>query len=125
MRRRLSGLQKRILLCLDAVKGQSGLTAWFEMQQRLGNGEIVTELTLPGQGGNRTDDNATAISRALRRLEQRGLIVRATTLLGLRGKPRTLGFVLTPAGKAVVELIKAGQPVEAVIGKKPKTEVDP
>jgi hypothetical protein len=125
MRRRLSGLQKRILLCLDAVKGQSGLTAWFEMQRRSGNGEIAADLILPGQWGNRTDGDAVSMSRALRRLEQRGLIVRATTLLSLRRKDRTLGFVLTPAGKAEVELIKAGQPVEAVIGKKPKSEVDP
>jgi hypothetical protein len=62
----------------------------------------LAEALRPGKWGHWTDADIVAISRALRRLEQRGLLIRNPEY----AKRCTMSVVLTPKGNAVAESIR-------------------
>jgi DNA-binding MarR family transcriptional regulator len=114
MGRGLSELQKRILVyAKDHVNpAWPPGSPWFLTLNRAGQHGFA-EAILPGKWGQWTQSDIAAISRALRRLEQRGLIIRVRGYRGNPGYPsagRTGAVVVTPAGEPVVEQIKAEKP---------------
>lgn len=74
---RLSKMQKEILLCLAAFKAPD--TAHIGDLPR--TGEIIGSLGRP-----RTTSNYAAVSRALSRLEERGLVRSYRSYLAIRGR---------------------------------------
>src|SRR5690348_10082544 len=99
MGRGLSDLQKRILeYAADNYCAMAGGAGWFTSLRPEGQKKIA-DVILPGHWGNWTDSDTASVSRALRRTEARGLIVRS------RGyhKRRTDVISLTPAGAAMVK----------------------
>lgn len=76
MGRGLSHLQQAILETLPSGKGfQGGYVGWLPT-----TGDILTAL-----GKGRTNANYAAVSKALRRLEERGMVVSFTATLAIRG----------------------------------------
>jgi hypothetical protein len=137
MGRGLSDLQKRILVyawdrrptpetCGPFFGSMLG-TSWFDGFAP-GYKDHISEAILPGKWGQWTQADVASVSRALRRLERRGLVIRRRSTLRTDSHAsvrRTMAIVLTPAGEAAVELIKAGKPVPLGLGKRPKLEADP
>jgi hypothetical protein len=112
MGRGLSDLQKRILVYAwnevkadpdSRVNGATAYVSWFDHFHPDCKAAIEEEL-LPGKWGKWTHNDIASVSRALRRLEERGLIAR------LRGsnQQRTTGIVLTPEGARVAASLAAG-----------------
>jgi hypothetical protein len=108
MGRGLSELQKRILVyARDAYRGPRGCepggAPWFDALRpsgKVGIGEAV----LPGKWGEWTQSDIAVVSRALARLERRGLVVRVRNT---GSKRRTMEIVLTPRGEEVMAQLDA------------------
>jgi hypothetical protein len=118
MSRGLSELQIRILSYARYEHSIfTGGAPWFG-GVREAYREDIGEAILPGKWGQWTRTDFNSVSRALSRLVARGLIIQT------RYGRRTESIVLTPAGEAVLGLIKAGKPVPLWLGKWPKTEAE-
>jgi hypothetical protein len=106
MGRGLSDLQKRILVyAREGKNDQSRDAVWFDGMSPYGDSKAaIGERILPGKWGEWTDSDIVSVSRALRRLEARGLIVRAR----LYARRRTIGVILTPLGAQVAAAIVSG-----------------
>ena len=118
MGRGLSELQKRILVYardhLDPCFPPG--SPWFTHLNPREEAYTLAEALRPGKWGQWTRGDIAAVSRALRRLERRGLIVRVRGYSGDPGYPsvgHTGAVVLTPAGEAAVERFKVENPVLA------------
>ena len=116
MGRGLSELQKRILVYardhLDPCFPPG--SPWFTHLNPREEAYTLAEALRPGKWRQWTRGDIAAVSRALRRLERRGLIVRVRGYSGDPGYPsvgHTGAVVLTQAGEAAVKRLKAEKPV--------------
>jgi DNA-binding MarR family transcriptional regulator len=108
MGRGLSELQKRILLYAlrhkEVPLGWERRAPWFDgiPEARPAIGEAI----LPGKWGSWTLSDVASISRALRRLQGRGLVSRSRVFLGTSSKRRTKGIMLTRRGEEVAKSLE-------------------
>jgi hypothetical protein len=114
MGRGLSDLQKRILIYArdDHDPQWVGGVPWFDGVTP-GARRKIGEAILPGKWGQWTHSDRVSVSRALRRPESRGLIIRSRKALRMGPSlsvRRTTVIALTPAGEVAVERIKMGTP---------------
>src|SRR5262249_33073252 len=105
MGRGLSELQRRILLYVrHGERGCGGGTVWLDANAPADK-DKVREPILPGKPGRWTASGSNGVSRALGRLEARGLGVRPRR----RSERRTVEVTLTAAGRELVASLEAGR----------------
>jgi hypothetical protein len=100
----LSELQKRILCYAETgPKGPGGGTKWISNIYRSVEANKVRDLIIPLKHDRWTESDKATVSRALRRLEMHGLIIRCR---GSNNR-RTSEIVLTPEGARVLGKTRA------------------
>lgn len=98
MGRGLSEMQRRIMRYALSRTDRGGGIAWFDGWHRSSK-DIIAGAIVGKRNCEMTPADAASVSRSLRRLEQRGLIVRVPW------KTRTVRLILTSEGQKVAEAL--------------------